>query len=86
MVGRVGVAVSRMILSCRISSEMLVLQVGCEPTSNLVSNSDFIFLKSGRGFPSGCRIVSSLDSVVAVGALVSDLVVALSDVAAPGTF
>ena len=75
-----------MILSFRSNSEILVLQVGCEPTSNLVSNSDFIFLKSGRGFPSGCRIVSSLDSVVAVGALVSDLVVALSDVAAPGTF
>ena len=79
-------AVSRMILSCRIRSEMLVLHVGCEPTSNLVSNSDFIFMKSRRGFPSGCRIVSSLDSVVAVGALVSDLVVALSDVAALGTF
>ena len=89
MVGWVGVAVSRMILSFRISSEMLVLQVGCEPTSNLVSNSDFIFMKSRRGFPSGCRIVSSLDSVVAVGVLVSDLGVVssvfLSDVAAPGT-
>ena len=79
-------AVSRMILSWSSRSEMLVLQLGCEPTSNLVSNSDFIFWKSGRGFPSGCRIVSSLDSVVAVGALVSDLVVALSDVAALGTF
>ena len=78
-----------MILSFRINSEILVLQVGCEPTSSLVSNSDFIFMKSWRGLPSGCRIVSSLVSVVAVVVLVSGLGVVSSvfffDVAAPGT-